>query len=308
MNTLFLKYAVEVQKTRSITKAAENLYMAQPNLSKAIKELEDGLGIVIFERTSRGVTPTSKGAEFLAHAKTILDELNKMERLNTPEDKEKQRIDVAIPRASYIAHGFTQFVAGLDMKKAIDLNLQETNSMQAIANVSEHHFNLGVIRYQAVYENYFLDYLEAKGLAYEPIWEFEYLALMSAAHLLANEQTVTYDALMHYIEITHGDSSVPYLPDSKLPSDEIKRRIYVYERCSQFDMLANIPQTFMWVSPIPEDLLCRYELVQRKCAGFNRTCKDALIYPKGYAFTPIDRQFIDQLFAAKNQVAFMTQD
>ena len=249
MNTLFLKYAVEVQKTRSITKAAENLFMAQPNLSKAIKELEDGLGIIIFERTSRGVVPTPKGAEFLAHAKTILDEISQMERLNMPEDKDKQRLDVAIPRASYIAHGFTQFVSGLDMKKAIDLNLQETNSMQAIANVAEHHFNLGVIRYPSGYENYFMDYLEEKGLAYELIWEFEYLALMSISHPLAFVKTMTYDELMHYIEITHGDSSVPYLPDNKLPSDEIKRRIYVYERCSQFDMLTNIPQTFMWVSP-----------------------------------------------------------
>ena len=58
MNTLHFKYAVEVEQTRSITQAAENLYMAQPNLSKAIKELEDSLGIIIFERNSKGVTPT----------------------------------------------------------------------------------------------------------------------------------------------------------------------------------------------------------------------------------------------------------
>lgn len=60
MNTLHFKYAVEVERTRSITQAAENLYMAQPNLSKAIKELEDNLGITIFERTSKGTIPTVK--------------------------------------------------------------------------------------------------------------------------------------------------------------------------------------------------------------------------------------------------------
>ena len=69
MNTLYFKYAVEVEKTHSITKAASNLYMAQPNLSKAIKELEDTLEINIFERTSKGVFPTAKGKEFLEYAK-----------------------------------------------------------------------------------------------------------------------------------------------------------------------------------------------------------------------------------------------
>ena len=81
MNTLYFKYAVEVEQTRSITQAAENLFMAQPNLSKAIKELEDSLGIIIFERNSKGVTPTKKGMEFLEYAKNILVQLNKMEGL-----------------------------------------------------------------------------------------------------------------------------------------------------------------------------------------------------------------------------------
>jgi DNA-binding transcriptional LysR family regulator len=61
MNTLFFKYAIEIERTRSITKAAENLFMAQPNLSKAIKEMEETLGFSIFERNSKGIMPTQKG-------------------------------------------------------------------------------------------------------------------------------------------------------------------------------------------------------------------------------------------------------
>ena len=64
-NLLQLKYAVEVEKTGSISKAAENLYMNQPNLSKSIRELEDDIGIAIFDRTAKGVVPTEKGREFL---------------------------------------------------------------------------------------------------------------------------------------------------------------------------------------------------------------------------------------------------
>ena len=69
MNIVHLKYAVEIARTKSISKAAENLYMAQPNLSRAVKELEEILGITIFKRTSKGITVTPEGVEFLRYAK-----------------------------------------------------------------------------------------------------------------------------------------------------------------------------------------------------------------------------------------------
>ncbi len=81
VNLQHLKYVVEVEKTGSITQAAQNLYMGQPNLSKAIKELEKNLGIVIFKRTSKGVLPTAQGEEFLRYAKSILDQVQRMENL-----------------------------------------------------------------------------------------------------------------------------------------------------------------------------------------------------------------------------------
>ena len=79
MNLTHLKYAVEVDKTRSITRAAENLSMGQPNLSRCIKELEDALGIVLFRRTSKGITPTAQGEEFLADARRVLAQIEEGE-------------------------------------------------------------------------------------------------------------------------------------------------------------------------------------------------------------------------------------
>jgi hypothetical protein len=282
--------------------------MAQPNLSKAIKELEDTLGIEIFERTPKGVVPTSKGAEFLVYAKNVLDQLGKMEHLYRPEDAECQSFKISIPRGSYIASAFTRFAAGLDTDKEIDVYVQETNSMQAISNVADEGFSLGIIRCQTDYESYFLDYLEEKRLVSEPIWEFEYLALMSRRHPLASAKKVVFDELVQYIEIVHGDTAIPYLPAVKVRKSDAKKCIYVYERCSQFDLLSSIPKTYMWVSPIPDHFLDLYGLVQRKCHAANHKYKDLLVYPKGYEFTALDRQFIDRLFASKNEVAFRQYD
>lgn len=310
MNTQHLKYAVEVEKTRSITQAAENLFMAQPNLSKAIKELEDSLGIAIFERGARGVVPTRKGTEFLNYAKNVLLQVERMEALCVPESGERQAFRISMPRGSYIGRAFTEFVAELDAQKEMDLNVQETNSMQAIANVAENRLSLGIIRYPADYESYFLDYLEEKNLDHQLIWEFEYLALMSKSHPLASATEVLYQKLKQCIEIVHGDNVVPYIDAQKAAKAgktvQAQRRIYVYERYNQFDLLSHIPTTYMWVSPVPEEVLALHGMVQRKCVVANHKYKDALIYSKGYEFTSLDERFLEKLRASKNKVAEKT--
>lgn len=307
MNTLHLKYVVEVERTRSITQAAENLFMAQPNLSKAVRELEETMGFAIFERTSKGVFPTKRGSEFLVYAKNVLVQLERMDALAKPSKADVQSFNISIPRGSYIARSFTEFAAGLDAKKALELNVQETNSLQAIANVVEGQFNLGIIRYQVTYENYFLDYLADKQLNYEPIWDFEYLALMSKKHPLALTSHIEYSELKNYIEIVHGDTVIPYLSTDEGKKMQgrkaANKKIYVYERCSQFDLLENIPETFMWVSPVPAIFLERYGLVQRKCRVTNNRYKDILVYKKDYALSELDKLFIAKLHEIKNQVA-----
>lgn len=81
MNLTHLRYMVEVERLGSITKAASALYMGQPNLSKAIKEMEREVGIPIFKRSAKGVVATEKGKQFLQYAKAILVQMDKMESL-----------------------------------------------------------------------------------------------------------------------------------------------------------------------------------------------------------------------------------
>ncbi len=305
MNTQHLKYALEVERTGSITQAADAFFMAQPNLSKAIKELEEDLGITIFKRTSRGVTPTAQGARFLDYARAVLATVEQMEALRQPEDTTLQRAGIVIPRGSYLASGLTRFLGDLNPDGAIDVSVKETNSLQAIADVTEGRFPLGVIRYQLDYRPYFLDYLKDKGLASDPIWEFEMLAVLSRRHPLAGAEQLNARDLEPYIEIVHGDTAVPYLAaDERSGQPESRRRITLYERCSQFDILTHVPTSYMWVSPIPQEWIDRYELVQRRCADHVARYVDALIYPAGYAFTALDRRLIDRLYASKNEVAY----
>lgn len=306
MNTLHFKYALEVAKTGSITQAAENLYMAQPNLSKAIKELEETLEYAIFERTPKGMFPTKQGTKFLAYAQAVLTHIDKIKKIANPDPLNMQSFNISIPRGSYIAQGFTKFVAGLDMDKGININMEETNSVKTITNVAEGTFQLGVIRYQLAHESYFHEYLETKQLLYEDIWEFKHLAIMSQKHPLANVARITYRKIAQYPEIVHGDNTVPYLINSNVSKEQdmpIKKKISVYERYNQFDLLEAIPESYMWASPIPDNILARHQLVQRKVHPVERVYKDVLIYPKGYVFTDLDKQFMQKVREERESVS-----
>ena len=190
MNIAHLKYAVEVEKTASITKAAENLFMGQPNLSRGIKELEETLGVKIFKRTSKGIVPTPQGEEFLGYAKSILAQIEEMESLYKPEKNNKLKFSISVPRASYIADAFSKFVREADMSKEIEFSFKETNAMRAIRNVVQENYGLAIVRYQTIFESFFTNMLRDKGMKSENIWEFEYQLLISKNDPLSQKDVV----------------------------------------------------------------------------------------------------------------------
>jgi hypothetical protein len=147
--------------------------------------------------------------------------------------------------------------------------------------------------------------LDEKGLLYELVTEFSYCLIMSEKNKLANKEDIKFNDLKDYIEIAHADPYVPSLPLSKVTkeefSDDIERRIFVFERASQFDLLSENPKTFMWVSPVPERVLKKYNIVQKKCIDNKKVYKDVLVYPKGYKLTQLDKKFIKELTNAKNK-------
>ncbi len=308
MNTQYLRYAIEIERTGSITQAAQNLYMAQPNLSKAIKDLELDLGYEIFKRTPTGIQVTEKGTEFLYHANKMIEQLDEMEKISMRESEGIRCFKLSIPRGSYIANGYTEFVAEVNMMDGIEITINETNTQQTIYNVADRGYHMGVIRYPQKQDEYYNQYLKNNKLIGETIWEFEYVVVMSKVHPLADKEKIYSDDLEPYIKLAHGDMMLPAGKGELLPSEGMvdfrnNKTIYVYDRGSQFDLLRRVPTTYMWVSPIPEEYLQQYGLVQRACQMEDNRYKDVLIYRKDHRLTELDILFQKKLYTSKIEVA-----
>ena len=304
MNILHMKYAVEVARLGSLNKAAETLMIAQPNISRSIKELEADLGIEIFQRSAKGMLLTPDGEEFMDYARDILHRIDKIEQSYRDGSHKKRKFSVSVPRACYISAALAEFSKNIG-DSDVEIYYKETNSKKTIKKLLENEYKLGIIRYAENYDKYYKTMLEEKGLTFELVAEFSYVLIMSKDCPLASKDVITYDDLSSFIEIAHADPYVPSLSMSKafkeeLP-DNIGQRIFVFERASQFDLLSENPKAFMWVSPATQQILDRYGLVQRVCEGNKKIYKDVLVYHKGYKLTKLDKDFITALCEARRK-------
>ncbi len=303
MNILYLKYALEIAKTGSINKAAENLYMAQPNLSRAIKELEGSLGVSIFERTSKGMIPTQEGEALLTYAKDILRRVDEVETMFRDGLASKIAFSLSAPRSFYVSRAFSTFSGELSRDKQMELIYKETGAQETLANVFHSNCKLGIVRYDAQYEKNFLKAFEEKGLRYERITEFYCVALVSKSHPLAERERVSLQELASYTELGYSDIQVPSVSASEMRREnsevEVGRRIFVCDRASCMEILSADPTVFHLSEPISPYLSERYGLRQLELIESDRIWVDVMVYRKDYKLSKYDNTFITALCNSK---------
>lgn len=293
-----MKYVIEVYRSGSISQAAKNLYMNQPNLSKAIKELEQALGITLFIRTPKGILVSREGALFIEYAESIFKKLDELETALSNQRQSMLSFNISIPRASYITYAFTVFMNQFQDTSMCKITYRETNNSEAIENLLYHNFDLGIVRYTQPYEASFHQLMNRSDLACRKIWESEYQLIFSKHHPLANAEEIRLSDLCDYTELIHGDETPVQLSSDVSPSKQIS----LYERGSQFDFLRNVPTTYMWVSPVPSEILTQNELVQKKCCDNHAMFCDLLISRAAYPFTAFSQNFLSTLEKVRAQL------
>lgn len=298
MNILHLKYAVEVEKTASITKAADNLFMGQPNLSRSIRELEESIGIKIFKRTAKGIVPTDQGKEILNEAKIILSKINNIETAYKKDEVRRMYLTVSAPRLKYITQAFAKTILEFDNNKGYDVNYIETGPYQAIDNIFHGIRKIAVIRVEEQYLSNLISYIYHKEFEYEEVARVEASMVMSAR--LSDQQEYTFEEFDEFTEIYFGGI---YYPQSvfKQKSDEcitsIKKRIKVYDRRCAKEFLDEIPNSYLWSTDINDRTIqnkSKFKLIN--IDGVEKLkYVDVVIWNKTHILTYEERLFIDNL-------------
>lgn len=295
-NLIHLKYALEIESTGSISKAAKNLYMTQPQLSRALKELEDSLNTPLFKRTARGVVPSEKGREFLNHARIVLSKLEEMEMSLKPSTLGKQDFLVSVPRAGLYSYAFDSFLECIDFDLNMNLTYRETNAIRAIKNVHDRINDIAFIRFRTEHESYFLREIEDRSLAFEMIYTAPFILLASEKSPIAKLEEITLNSLESLTEIIEGDYIVPYLPVAEarrtMEFDLKRKTIAVFDRDTRTRILRSCPETYMFTSPVSDAHIEKNHLIERKCNIPDNSYCDLLIYRRSYKLNHYDEQFV----------------
>lgn len=303
MNTVYLRYAVAVAKAGSLNKAAEELFIAQPNLSRAIKELEKELDVTIFDRTSKGIRLTEDGKKLVAYGKKIIKQIDDVEAEFRAKKGKRRLFSASVPRACYIAKAFADFSNGLSAFDRCAAVLKECDNRSVVDAVVERESKIGIIRYAENLDKQIKEMLESKKLSHELVAEFGLSVVASAKGVLGDKKSVTVDELKRLVEVAYNE---PYALNAVSAVDETSeyesdKIIFVDDRGTKFDLLAANTDTYSWVSPVPSETLERYGLVRLKVDGVERKYRDVLIYPSDTALTDADKDFITALCQVKRK-------
>lgn len=261
-----LAYIVEISRCNSISKAAENLYMAQPSLSKAVSNLEKELGITIFERNSRGIQLTSRGLELLSGAKQLLEQAETLRQEFAPSTEELVRLTVSTQHYSFAAQAFMHFIHTCQTEK-FELHLREGRTSQVIDDVFTHKSAIGVLYITAATERFFLRYLHERGLEFNSLATMPPHVYFRADHPLAGMSSVPLESLSPYPYISYEQGKDSWnFAEEVLSPRTTTGRIYVMDRATMLTLLSGTDGYNLGTGHLPKGELAP-NVVTRPVAG-----------------------------------------
>lgn len=193
----YIKYVLEISKTGSINKASENLYLSQPYLSKCLKELEAELGIQLIERSSRGVSLTEYGEEFIEYASMINHYLNLIESIGNTHDKSLSQIKIACFYSFTLMNIINKIIASKIIDN-INLKYYETQNFEVFEQVKDHKIDLGIMYLDSISISSYINIFIEQGLVFDTLIEDGLYAVVSKNHPLYNLDKLNTKQLKPY--------------------------------------------------------------------------------------------------------------
>lgn len=291
MNIQNMKYVIEIDRVGSISKAAKNLYMGQPNLSKAVKEMEKALNITIFERTFSGTKTTPEGKAFLKYAKEIILQYEEIKKLGVQIGQEKKSLSLSLPNGEYLQRVLCALLRKKQDSQEFQVYVRKEPLEEVVGEIVGQKIDMAVLRYPAKYENNVLQHLKENELNFYKLFQFQPVVLLSEKHPLAQKEKLEYHDLSPYTEILYEDDALSaYIKQQLLPDIKPPQKIIKGNNLS-LDRLLQSNESYLWTLPLYAETLDEKKLVMKKCKNIEKF-QDLLVYPQHKPFSSLERIFI----------------
>ncbi len=236
-----LKYVTAVAAKGTISEAAKTLYISQPSLTAAIKELEAELGITIFNRTNKGIILSSEGEEFLSYARQVMEQTRLIEEKYTGGKTGKHLFCVSAQHYSFVVEAFVDLLREYGGDE-YDFRIRETQTYEIIEDVARLRSEIGVLYLSPFNETILRKTLRANDLRFWPLFTAKPHVFVSASNPLARRTAVTLDDLAPYPRLSYeqGEHNSFYFSEEILSTLETKKDIVVRDRATLFNLLIGL--------------------------------------------------------------------
>lgn len=228
-----LKYVLEVASKGSINEAAKSLFISQPSLSNAIKELEKEIKITIFIRTNRGITISNEGVEFLGYARQVLQQYNMLEEKYMRGEPAKQHFCISTQHYTFAANAFVELVKEFGASE-YEFTLRESKTYEIIEDVKNLRSELGIIYLSNYNESVLLKLLKERNISFSELFTAKPHVFISKNHPLSNKELIDLDELDNFpcLSFEQGEYNSFYFSEEILSTRSVKKSIKVSDRAA----------------------------------------------------------------------------
>ena len=236
-----LKYAVTVAECGTISAAAEKLFISQPSLTTAIRELESEMGVTIFSRTNRGVIVSREGEEFLGYARQILSQAQLLQERFSGREQGEKRFAVSSQHFNFTVLAFSRLVQNFRGPR-YRFHFRETTTYEVLEDVSQLRSEVGILALNEDNERFLRRMFGKLGLEFTELKRVQAELFVSAEHPLAGRRFVTVEDVSPYPCITfeQGEHNSFYFSEEIFSAAERKKNIRVRDRATLFNLLIGL--------------------------------------------------------------------
>ena len=236
-----LKYIVETAEAGTISRAAEKLYISQPSLTAAIRELEHEFGITIFQRTNKGILLTSEGEEFLGYARQVITQTSLMEERYSGAAPVRHQFCVSTQHYSFAVEAFVELLKTYG-GKTYDFRLRETQTYEIIEDVAKLKSEIGVLYLNQFNENVLRKTFKEHDLKFERLFLAKPHVFVGSGNPLAKLEKITLQDLEPYPRLSYeqGDFNSFYFSEELLSTLDRRKNIRVRDRATLFNLAVGL--------------------------------------------------------------------
>lgn len=294
-----LKYVLEAAGSSSMREASTKLYVSQPALSASIHELEEELGILIFERTNKGIKLTDAGREFLSYAKKAVGQYGILEERYLSKDSDKERFSVSTQHYNFAIKAFTDVIREMEPDKFV-FSIHETKTKEVLGNVRSLKSEVGIVSFsgsnEALIKKFFRDY----QLDFTPLMKRDTYVYVWENHPLAGRKEISIDEMQAYpcISFDQSDDSNFYLTEEAMADYAFDKMIKSDDRATTMEIIAKLDGY-----SIGSGMLSGEEAILQGLVAIKLKEEDPLtigyITRKGSAMSRYGKAYIDKLLKYK---------